>query len=287
MASVIGVGPWSTGEGKDGRMNSAARRRGGRSEPATVDRLIESDVIPKMLMAHVGTTSSIAPGNGAITQEDIDSFAPLAVTLEAHELLGEVQSLIDRGLSVERIFIDLLAPTARRLGEEWTADRLDFLDVTMGLWRLQEVLREIAAGSPTPLWFGPKRSALFTPFPGDQHSFGAAMIDETFARGGWDTELLIEASRGTFLNHVALKAYDLVGLTVSCDCHIAPLPTLLAAVRSVSRNPNVRIMLGGRVLSDDPDLARRAGADGTADTALDALAFANRIMATNLTAISA
>lgn len=286
MASVIGVGPWPAGEGKDGRSKSKLRRRGGRSEPS-VNQLIESDVIPKMLMAHVGTTSSIAPGTGAITQEDLDAFAPLAVTLEAHELLAEVQALIGRGLSVERIFIDLLAPTARRLGDEWTADRLDFLDVTMALWRLQEVLREIAAGSPAPLRFGPKRSALFTPFPGDQHSFGAAMIDETFARGGWDTELLIEPSRGTVLRHLASRDYDLVGLTVSCDCHIAPLPMFVAAVRSVSRNPNVRILLGGRVLFDDPDLARRAGADGTAGSALDALALANRILATPLTAITA
>lgn len=65
--------------------------------------------------------------------------------------------------------------------------------------------------------------------------------------------------------------YDLVGLTISCDCHIAPLASTIAAMRNVSRNPRLCVMVGGRVLGLDPDLARRAGADGTARDARLAL----------------
>ncbi|GAA4002485.1 hypothetical protein GCM10022211_12220 [Sphingomonas humi] len=206
-------------------------------------------------------------------------FAPQAVSLEAYDLLAEVDVFMARGLSTETIFIELLAPAARYLGEQWTADRLDFLDVTMGLWRLQEVLREVAARTaphPAP---GSGRRILFSPMPGDQHTFGTAMIDECFSRAGWNSSLLIDPSRALILSNVAGTEYDIVGLTVSCDCHIGQLKSLIVAIRNVSRNPNVRVMLGGRLLTEDPGLASLAGADATAATALGALELAEQLVA--------
>lgn len=277
MASVIGAGPWGTGEGrrKRDRRGSGVRRatasgNGGRpSDPHQIARLLVS----------CEQFAGGSPGTEAkISELEVAAFAPLAVALEAHELLAEVEGYLAQGLSAERIFIELLAPAARHLGSEWTADRIDFLDVTMGLWRLQEVLREVAAraGPGTPP--SADRRSLFSPFPGDQHSFGAAMIDECFTRAGWSSDLLTEPTRALLLARVAATDYDLVGLTVSCDCHIGQLPSLIVAVRNVSRNPNVRLLLGGRVLIDDPDLAQRSGADGTAATALEALDLADRLL---------
>ena len=213
-----------------------------------------------------------------IGEEEIAAFAPLAVAMEAHDLLAEVDTYLLRGFSAEQVFVELLAPAARHLGAEWNADRLDFLDVTMGLWRLQEVLREVAARTCPGVAPAMFRRVLFSPFPGDQHGFGAAMIDECFSRAGWNSDLLIEPTRPSLLAKIAAADYDLVGLTVSCDCHIGQLPSLIVAVRTVSSNPYVRVLLGGQVLIEDPDLARRVGADGTAATALDALDVAERLL---------
>jgi methanogenic corrinoid protein MtbC1 len=240
----------------------------------------------------VANLLSSCPGSGRptdapssrICEAEIAAFAPLALSLEAHDLLTEVDTFLDRGFSAETIFVDLLAPAARKLGEEWTADRLDFLDVTMGLWRLQEVLREVAARTPPGMSPGSARRVLFSPLPGDQHGFGAAMIEECFTRAGWCCTLLVEPSRASLLAAIAGGEYDLVGLTVTCDCHIDPLASLIVAIRNVSRNSNVRVMLGGRLLNEDPDLARRAGADGTAVTALDALDVAEQLIAAPLNA---
>ena len=113
------------------------------------------------------------------------------------------------------------------------------------------------------------------------------MIDECFARAGWNTDLLIEPTRATLLARVASADFDLVGLTVSCDSHNGQLASLIVAVRNVSRNAHVRLLLGGRVLAEDPDLARRVGADGTAASALDALELAERLIAVPAEAVFA
>ena len=49
-----------------------------------------------------------------------------------------------RGASVETLYLDLLAPTARHLGDLWDADVCDFTEVTVGLGRLQQVLHELS-----------------------------------------------------------------------------------------------------------------------------------------------
>ena len=41
------------------------------------------------------------------------------------------------------IFLDLLAPTARRLGEMWETDTTDFANVTLAVSRLQRIMRHL------------------------------------------------------------------------------------------------------------------------------------------------
>jgi len=286
MASVIGFGP----RGSENRKSSGCRSRAWPQPAAGVDRLIEAEVLPRLLVAHSSRTPgprlALVPSD--VNLDDVARIAGLALALEAHALLTEVECFLRRGLSAEQIFVDLLAPAARYLGEEWKRDRLDFIDVTMGLWRLQEVLRELAARQP-PIIHGLRaaRSALFSPLPGDQHSFGAAMIEECFSRAGWQTQLLIDPNRAMLLARVAHQAVDLVGLTISCDCHIGSLRSLVMAVRSVSKNPDLCLMLGGSVMIDNPGIAEEVGADGTAPTAMAALDMAERLVEAPLHAATA
>lgn len=261
------------------RSSRSTRRCRSHRQAADLDLIVQGEIIPRLLTAHRAPRLSPSTQAGAqpISAEEVADFAQLPLTLEAEELLQRVEAIIDRGIGVESIFIELLAPSARRLGQFWEDDICDFVDVTMGLWRLQEVMREIAMRSPaiTKAISAP-RSALFSPLPGEQHSFGALMVEEVFARAGWATEALIESRRQELLRVVADRSFDLVGLTVSCDCPSGALSDLITAIRSVSRNPAVQIFIGGRVVNANPGLAVEVGADATAPDACSALAIAER-----------
>jgi methanogenic corrinoid protein MtbC1 len=177
------------------------------------------------------------------------------------------------------VFVDLLAPVARWMGEEWKEDRLSFIEVSMGLWRLQEVLRHISAGTSRDP--GGQGTALFAAMPGDQHSFGTAMVHECFVIAGWDAELILEATRQQLVEAVATSRIDLIGLTISSDCPVERIASLIRAVRSVSMNPNLCVMIGGRLPMENPNLVALAGADATAATAPAAVKLANRIVGAN------
>jgi len=249
----------------------------------SVNTLIENEIIPRLLMAHANGQSSAKPGRSRpIKPEDATRFALLPLRLEAASLMEEVDGFIADGASVETICLDLLAPAARKLGEMWDNDECDFLDVTMGLWRLQEVMREIAARSPAERSvLNAARSALFSAMPGDIHSFGTLMIEEVFARAGWQSEALIKPERRELLDRLAGRPFDLVGLTLARDCPSAALANLIKAMRNASANPHMIVLVGGRMINENPDLAIDVGADGTGADALSALALAEQLIKTS------
>lgn len=243
--------------------------------------LIEREIIPRLMVAHAAAAPVLAPatGDAAIEADEVATLAPLALQVEADALLEHIEAILARGASVDTVLVDLLAPAARLLGEFWEDDRCDFVDVTMGLWRLQEIVHELAARMPADrLAAAGGHRALFASMPGDQHDFGTVVIDELFRRGGWVTDRMSDAQTGDLLRRASGEWWDLVGLTVSCDCHVVALPSIISALRNVSRNPRVCVMVGGRVFSADPGLAIQVGADGTARDAKLALEVASELV---------
>jgi MerR family transcriptional regulator, light-induced transcriptional regulator len=267
--------------GDAGRL-AAFQMRADLEQERSLSRLIEGEIIPRLLVAHRSDTraGAVADGDGAITEDEVEAFAPLSLQVEADMLLEHVESILRRGVSVDTLLVDLLAPAARKLGEFWEEDRCDFVDVTMGLWRLQEIVHELSARLPVDRRaLAGGRRALFASMPGDQHSFGTVVIDELFCREGWMTDRLSEVSTPELIERVRAEWFDLVGLTISCDCHIAPLPSIIAALRHGSRNPRVCVMVGGRVFAEDAGLVAKVGADGTAANAKLAVEAAGKLVA--------
>lgn len=247
----------------------------------SINILIQKEIIPRLLIVHSSQAKRPKFFEGRrVRAAEVDKFAVLPLELEADQLIAEVEKLRLDGVSTESILVDLLTASARRLGELWEDDSCDFIDVTVGLWRLHEVMRECSLNNMSQFdSLASEHSALFSPFPGDQHNFGTLIIEEVFANAGWQTEVLLEPQRHELIHLIAERPFDLVGLTVSCDCHSNAIHDLINSVRSVSKNSKVRIIIGGSRLIDDPSLALGVGADGTAKDARSALALAERMVA--------
>ncbi len=255
-----------------------------RSEPApgALQRLIEGEIIPRLLMAH----RTVAQGAPALSLVDApvaagaaEAFAKAALKSEAYALLVDIDAQLARGVSVETLFLDVLAPAARHLGEMWDNDECDFVDVTMALWRLQEIVHELAARMPGAAErSGGERRALFAPVPGEQHGFGSLMVEEFFRRAGWTTASEPGASEQELVGLVAKRWFELVGITVACAENTTALTRFIAALRTNSRNPNLAVMVGGRVFVDHPEWAVECGADATAADGRQAVAVAETLV---------
>jgi methanogenic corrinoid protein MtbC1 len=242
-------------------------------------RLIEGEIIPRLLLAHRSERDTTPPAVPVFTANAPRDFAHLTLTLEVYGLLDRIDGHIARGVTIESIYLDLLAPTARVLGDFWDNDVCDFVDVTMGMWRLQQVIHELGNRAPCPsVATRADRRVLFTVAPGDQHSFGLVMIEDFFRRAGWRTWSAPDMALPDLCAFVGRQWFELVGVTVSTGEHLAALPPMLREIRRASQNPAVGIMVGGPVFADHPHLAIDAGADATAPDAPRALRVAEQLV---------
>lgn len=247
---------WS--RGLRGLIQESARPA--RVSSTLLTKVIEGEIIPRLFLAHRrGSASQITEEIEDLAKGD--SFAGMVLSSESEEIIERVEKLLDKGIPAERIFIDLLAPIARRLGEFWEEDRCTFTEVTLGLSRLHQVLHEVGRrrGAEFTRQQAGGRKAYFIPAPGEQHTFGLSMLEEFFLHAGWETAVDHEASAKTILATVATQNLDVVGFSISCKEFLDPLSDLIKKTRAASRNREIAVMVGGRIFQDDPGLAEKLG----------------------------
>jgi hypothetical protein len=117
-------------------------------------RTIEGEIIPRLMLAHAARGQALVSASGApsspIDPQHVDTLLRSVMAEDTASALQLVRSLAASGVSLEAIYLDLLSPAARKAGDLWEADRCSFTDVTIGLWRLQEVMHEVGMANAIP-----------------------------------------------------------------------------------------------------------------------------------------
>jgi hypothetical protein len=155
-------------------------------------QLISSKVIPQLLRLHTDVMPEAPPVDVIVKalapdSADITGLADIVLGSDLEAAVSYVMALRDRGLSMETLFIELLEPTARHLGEMWNHDECDFIDVTLGVARLQKLLAVFNNSHAAP-WLDSRRSVLMAMTPGDQHYFGVTMVERFLLASGWKVQ---------------------------------------------------------------------------------------------------
>ncbi len=243
---------------------------------------IEAEIIPRLMLAHCAPQEG--PDECKHTQTspgaaDVDELAKIAIDIDPAAAAAYVATLRDEGMALDVIYMELLAPAARRLGLLWEADLCDFAQVTLGLWRIQQVMYDLSPAFHSAGSEGMRgRKALLTPAPDSQHTFGLLMVSEFFRRAGWEVWARTAVSAREIVKTAREEWFDVCGISVGSECHIDRVASVIAEVRAGSRNPAIAIMVGGSILDAHPDLVSAVGADATARDAARAVERAEQLM---------
>ena len=244
--------------------------------------MIETEIIPRLVLARRATGESRdgGPAGASLGSDQVNEFARLVLTHDAAVALSMVDGLRARGVPVERLYLELLAPAARRLGELWTEDLCDFTEVTVGLGRLQQVMHELSPAFRNECAQRDHgRCILLAPAPGEQHTFGLWMVAEFFRRAGWNVWSLPFGTAQEMAALVRREWFAVVGLSAACASRIDGLAAAIRMIRRSSRNRAVGIMVGGPLVLSQPDLVPLVGADATAVDARQAIFQAQDLLA--------
>jgi MerR family transcriptional regulator, light-induced transcriptional regulator len=233
--------------------------------------IIENFIVPRLLMSHAEEEREII-----LRKSTISDFIALTINDRPEAAIEFVSDLLKQGVPFRSILLDLMAPAARELGERWVNDSTSFVEVTLGVARMHRILREFD-GVPDHLWSqeGQGRHILLLPAPGENHSFGLRLVQEFLLRESW-TVSNRPVENITALGHlVAQDYYDVAGLSLSGETLIETCMSAIGCIRTKSKNPHIKIIVGGQLFAERPELIEQCGADGYGADAPSCVAIVN------------
>jgi methanogenic corrinoid protein MtbC1 len=248
---------------------------------AHIVRTIEADIIPRLVRAHRGAPAAVqaqAALPDAPFIETASAFAALVLAADDGPWAEALDAHLARGVSIESLYLELLTPTARELGRLWMEDEITFADVTVGVGRLQRILRLLSPDFGPALGTGGDGRRVLLLAPGTTHTFGVTMVAEFFRRAGWDVVGHSDARCADPFALVAEEWFDVVGLSVATDEQLQSCVDMIQGLRRASRNQAVGVLVGGPSFALDPSLAGALGADAVAADAAQAPGLAELLL---------
>ena len=246
-------------------------------------RTIEQEIIPRLMLAHRAAPESPvqrAASGQPITRRDVEHFAKLVLSQDEDLAFASIMSFRTRGVPIETLYLELLAPTARYLGDLWNEDLCNFTDVTVGLGRLQRVLRELSPAFGCSVEHPSQgRRVLLLPSPGEQHTFGLVMVAEFFRRAGWDVTGGAWAAGVDASMMVGSEWFDAIGFSLGAEVHLQSLANAIHSIRHATCNRSIAVIVGGPIFGEHPEYVQLVGADGMTIDGREAPSMTERLIA--------
>lgn len=258
---------------------------------AKLARVVSTEILPRLLRIHTEVVPDAPPVELLIevlapTSDDISGLADIVLGPDLEAAATYVMVLRDRGLATETLFVELLEPTARHLGEMWEKDECDFIDVTLGVARLQKLLAIFNDTHAVPA-LNDRRQVLMAMTPGDQHHFGVTMVERFLLAAGWQVQTALAGTTEEIAAAARTRWFAVVGLTMGAERQLDALKATIGLLREQSRNPAIGVMVGGPMFTANPVLAREVGADATAPNAPAAVLVAQKLFDLTVSAVRA
>ncbi len=246
-------------------------------------KTIEAEIIPRLMAAHQEDGGDGGLHAISVHPAEVDQFTEIALRSESAICQNFVESIRNRGVPLQSIYLHLFTPAARKLDAMWVADQCDFTEITVALWRMQQVMYDLSPAfrHDQDQWGAHRRKIMLMPVPGSQHTLGILMVAEFFRRAGWSVWGEPAASRDRLLEAVAEEHFDIAGISVGSEAQLEGLAEFITELRRSSKNGQIVIMAGGPLLVHHPEIAAEIGADTTAPDAERAILEAERIVATH------
>ena len=246
-------------------------------EIAPIQRLIS---VPTRLRLVAQPQASEHPGRArGVAELGTAQWTELAQAAgrSQEETLTLLRAWHSQGRSWPDIYLCGISPTAKLMGTWWSADRMDFASMSIAMTHLQGAMYalspEVMAGA-RPARGVPRRLLLVQ--TASQHTLGSLMVAEFFRLAGWRVQVAQAPGAQELATLLQSDWFDLLGVGISTEQQLPDIQAVLPRVRQASANPGIKIMLGGPLVQQRPDLVRALGADFSADAADEAVQWAER-----------
>jgi methanogenic corrinoid protein MtbC1 len=214
-----------------------------------------------------------------IIEDHANRFVSLITNEGPQQTEQFIAELLNLGVSVDSIVLDLIPRIARKLGEQWVSDSLSFTEVTIATGRLQKMIYSLDhLFQETKVDSTLTKRILISASPGSHHTLGPLILANFFTWAGWNVFNESVPSIEYIKKTIASKPLTAVALSIADYEQLDQLPELIQIIRKRSLNPEIIVLVGGSLYNNDATCFGHIKADIKSSTPEEALHQLNRIL---------
>ena len=212
-------------------------------------------------------------------EDHADEFVALITREGPQKTERYIAELLNLGMSVDSIVLELIPRIARKLGDQWVSDSLSFSEVTIATGRLQKLIYSLDhLFQETRTHASTAHTILVSAAPGSHHTLGPLILSNYFTWAGWNVLSESTPSQHYIETTVAKKSLTAIAISIADYDQLDQLPTLIQSIRNKSRNPGIIVLTGGSLYNADAMSFGHIKADIKSNTPEEALHQLNRIL---------
>lgn len=186
-----------------------------------------------------------------------------ALSAERAACKSAITSALASGISPEDLADHYIPELAREMGDQWCSNQMGFAAVTIGVSRLQSMLRDLGPDWSGDMSADPNAPLIMLIVPQDvYHTLGAMVLGGQLRRKGLSVRLMLGARREELATQLRATDYHAVFISSSIGETYDSLRRIVDVIKASARDCPP-IVVGGTILDNDggQDVAALTGAD--------------------------
>ncbi len=190
-----------------------------------------------------------------------------AVTASGSDIVATtVRHMHRMRVTPEAIADHYIPAIARWLGDDWASDRISFAECSIGVAKLQLLLRDVSAPWTPGEGGRDNRKAVLVVVPeGEDHTLGALVLTSRLRRIGVSVCLKLQAGLSELRDLSADRQFDAAMVSVANSHRLRQAADIVSTLRDAAGRDRagtcLPVFVGGPVTGSGDDIAARTGAD--------------------------
>lgn len=187
-----------------------------------------------------------------------DEICGQLLQLGAGNAAAFFERLAGSKLTKRAMYLDVIAETARRMGELWDDDRASFFYIQCVMRRIERMLLDGMPPEPTSV-SDFRRNAIFATLPSEAHTIGVNMAASIHRSSGWNIEVLRHLELKYLVEAIEASEASILGISIGSSKSMHALYSLVELLKS--HRPDIRVLVSGSLVAETSKPFQQLGVD--------------------------
>jgi methanogenic corrinoid protein MtbC1 len=167
-------------------------------------------------------------------------------------------------------FEEVIKPTMYKIGSLWEEGEISTAEEHLASSIVSRIISSLYSRFIT--LENEKGKAVISAIANEYHEIGSRIISDSLEMDGWDVEHLgADTPKEDLIEFLKKEEPIFIGLSAALPFNINNLIETIELIKSNSQLDDIKILVGGKVFNDNPELWKKTGADASARNGREAV----------------